>query len=82
LVKLKIENVYTDNRGISRYRLHVQNKNISLLTSYFSNYPLVGYKALQYLRWIKIVNVLNNQVKINKRDIEIENLIKELFNLK
>lgn len=72
----KTGNVYTDTKGISRYILSIQNKNINTLTSHFSNYPLIGYKALQYSAWIKIVNVLNNQVGTDKRDMEVKKLIK------
>ncbi len=78
----KIGNIYTDTKGMSRYRLRVQNQRINTLIPHFNNYPLVGYKALQYLVWIKIVNILNNQVRTDLRDIEIEKLIKELSNLK
>lgn len=62
----KIRNVYTDTKGISKYRLCIQNQNINILISHFSNYPLIGYKALQYSAWIKIVNILNNQIKTDK----------------
>lgn len=78
----KIGNVYTDTKGISRYRFRIQNNNTNILISHFNNYSLIGYKALQYSTWIKIVNVLNNQVRTNQRDIEVEKLIKELSNLK
>jgi hypothetical protein len=43
---------------------------------------LVTKQALQYSAWIKIIDVLNNQVKTDQRDIEVEKLIKELSNLK
>jgi hypothetical protein len=46
------------------------------------NNPLEGNKALQYLAWLKVVNVLNDQVKTDKRDTESEKLIKELSRLK
>lgn len=78
----KIGNVYTDTKGMSRYRLRIQKNKINILIPHFNNYPLVGYKALQYLVWIKIVNILNNQVRTDLRDIEVEKLIKELSNLK
>lgn len=78
----KTGNVYTDTKGMSRYRLRMQSKNINTLVSHFNNYPLIGYKALQYLSWIKIVYILNDQIKTDLRDIEVEKLIKELSNLK
>jgi len=46
------------------------------------NNPLEDNKALQYLAWLKVVNVLNDQVKTDKRDTESEKLIKELSRLK
>ena len=43
MVKLKIENVYTDNRGISRYRLHVQNTDTdSIVTDIPLDKSLIG----------------------------------------
>jgi len=62
-VYFKIGNVYTNTKGISRYRLRIQNQNINILIPHFNNYPLIGYKALQYSAWIKIINILNNQVR-------------------
>ena len=45
----KVGNVYTETRGISKYRLRIKNQIISTLTPHFNNYPLEGNKALQYL---------------------------------
>ncbi len=39
-------NVYTDTKGISRYRLRVNDQNINILTTHFKNYTLIGYKSL------------------------------------
>jgi len=44
----KMGNVYTDTKGISRYRFRIKNQNINILIPHFNNYPLIGYKALQY----------------------------------
>lgn len=74
-------NVYTDTKGISRYRLRINYQNINILTSHFYNYPLIGYKALQYATWIKIIN-LNSDNYNKEKDEELEKLIKELSNLK
>jgi hypothetical protein len=81
-VYFKIGNVYTDTKGMSRYRLRMNNQKNNTLIIHFNNYPLVGYKALQYLAWIKIVNIWNNQIKTDLTNIEVEKLIKELSNLK
>lgn len=44
----KVGNVYTDIKRISRYRFRVNDDNFYLLVDFFNQYPLVGYKALQY----------------------------------
>lgn len=77
-----VGNVYTETRGISKYRLGIKNKIISTLVPHFINYPLEGHKALQYTLWLKIVNILNDQVRTSQRDEELEILIKELSELK
>ena len=61
-----------------------------MLTSHFCNYPLIGYKAIQYSTWLKIVYYLNHKdiaasqhTKVyNKKDIKLEKLLVELSNLK
>jgi hypothetical protein len=77
-----VGNVYTETSGISRYRLGTKNKIIKKLIPHFNNYPLAGYKYLQYSAWLKIVCLLNDQVRTDKRDIELEKLVKELSSLK
>lgn len=75
-------NVYTDSKGISRYRLRANLDNMKSLMYHFDNYPLIGHKHLQYLSWLDIVNILINQKsRTAERDIEIENLIQKLSNL-
>lgn len=49
---------------------------------HFSNYPLEGNKVLQYLAWLEIVNLLNDQARSEQRDLKLENLVKELSKLK
>jgi hypothetical protein len=78
----KTGNIYTDTKGISRYRLRIQNQIINDLIPHFNNYPLYGHKFIQYSTWIKIIYILNDQVRTDQRDIEVEKLIKELSNLK
>ena len=78
----KVGNVYTETSGISRYRLRINNENISQLIPHFKYYPLVGHKSLQYSAWLKIVYFLNDQVRTDKRDIELEILKKDLSGLK
>lgn len=81
----KTGSVYTDTKRVSRYRLRVNKNNLYLLTSHFCNYPLIGYKAIQYLTWLKIVEYLNHKDKTkvySKKDIKLEKLLVELSNLK
>ena len=78
----KVGNVYTDTNGISRYRLRIKDQIISTLIPHLNNYPLAGYKALQCSVWFKIVYLLHDRVRTDQRDAELEELIKELSNLK
>ena len=72
----KIGNVYTDTSGISRYRLRIKDQIISTLIPHFNSYPLAGYKDLQYSVWLRIVYFLRDEVRTDKRDVELEKLIK------
>lgn len=79
----KVGNVYTETRGISKYRLTTNDKIINTLNPYFNDYPLVGHKALQYSAWLKIVFYLNNNKdRTELRSLELDGFIKELSNLK
>lgn len=78
-----VGNVYTDTKGISRYRLRVKNEINNNLIPHFNYYPLIGYKSLQYTIWLNLVNLLiNNEKRTEDRDIEIEKLIQKFSNLK
>jgi len=77
-----VGSVYSEDRGISKYRLVTKNQILSVLMPHFSNYPLEGNKVLQYLAWLKIVNLLNDQARSDQRDLKLENLVIELSNLK
>lgn len=68
--------------GVSRLRIRSKDHIISILVPHFRDYPLEGHKNLQYLAWLKAVTVLTDQIKTNKRDAELEILIKELSSLK
>lgn len=74
--------VYTETRGIGKYRLGVKSKILSTLVPHFNSYPLEGYKNEQYSLWLNIVKLLNDQTSTEQRGIDLENLIKELSNLK
>lgn len=78
----KVGKVYTETRGISKYRLRSKNNILNIIIPHFNNYPLEGYKVIQFSLWIKIVKILNDQTRTEQRDIEVERLIKELSELK
>ncbi|KAG0122706.1 homing endonuclease, partial [Tuber indicum] len=44
----KVGKVYTDIRGVSRFRLTSKDEIINTIVPYFENYPLYGHKALQF----------------------------------
>lgn len=67
----KVGNVYTETRGISRYRLGTKDKIISTVLPHFNKYPLTGNKALQYSAWLKVICVLKDKIKTDQRDREL-----------
>lgn len=74
--------VYSETRGITKYRLTQKNEILSIVIPYFENNPLLGRKALQFSIWIKIVDILTTeQIRTKERDRKIENLIKNLSEL-
>jgi len=78
----KVGKVYTDTRGVSRFRLTSKDEIINTIVPYFENYPLYGHKALQFSTWIQIVNILAmEQVRTTDRDNKVEKLIKDLSSL-
>lgn len=78
----KLGKIYTESSGVSRYRLGTKDKIVSVILPHFDKYPLHGYKALQLSAWSKVVCLLNDSVRTDQREIELEKLIKELSNLK
>lgn len=53
--------MYTETRGITKYRLTQRKEIISLLTAYFKNNPLQGRKALQFSIWIENCKYIGNR---------------------
>lgn len=78
----KTGKVYTETNGVSRLRFRNKDHIISTLVPYFRDYPLQGHKNLQDLAGLKAVTIITDQVKTNKRDAELEILIKELSSFK
>lgn len=76
-------NVFTDTkRSMSRYRLTINANTISILSSHFNDYPLLGHKAKQWLAWLDLVNYLiNNKNKINQDLNMLDELILEISKL-
>ena len=55
--------IYTERRGISKFRLVPRDQILSgLVPFFFDKYPLEGNKALQYSVWIQIVNALHKNL--------------------
>lgn len=78
----KVGKVYTDTRGITRFRLTQKDEILNKIIPHFEDYPLQGRKTLQYSTSIQIVNILaTEQVRTLERDSKVEKLIKELSSL-
>lgn len=73
--------IYTETRGISKFRLVPRDQIINDLVPFFDDYPLEGNKALQYSVWIQIVNTIHKNPRSAHRENKVEALIKELSNL-
>ena len=73
--------VYTEKRGISKFRLVPRDQILNDLVPFFDKYPLEGNKALQYSVWIQIVNTLHKSPRSAHRENKVEALMKELSNL-
>ena len=66
---------------MSRYRLRINANNISILSSHFKDYPLLGHKAEQMLVWLNLVNYLiNNKNKVDQKTLD--ELVLEISKLK
>lgn len=73
--------VYTETRGISKFRLVLRDLILNDLVPFFDKYPLEGNKALQYSIWIQIVKTLHKNPRSDFRENKVEALIKELSSL-
>ena len=73
--------VYTETRGISKFRLVLRDLILKDLVPFFDKYPLEGNKALQYSIWIQIVKTLHKNPRSDFRENKVEALIKELSGL-
>lgn len=73
--------VYTETRGISKFRLVPRDSILNDLVPFFEKYPLEGNKALQYSIWIQIVKTLHKNPRSDFRENKVEALIKELSSL-
>ena len=76
-------NVFTDTkRSISRYRLTINVKTISILSSHFKDYLVLGHKAEQWFAWLNLVHYLiNNKNKTDQDQNVLEGLILEISKL-
>ena len=73
--------VYSETRGVSKYRLVTRAQILEVLVPFFEKYPLEGNKKLQYELWIQIVKVLQTTGRSKQRDESVEELIKNLSKL-
>jgi len=62
-----------------KFKLVIKKDIINIIIPHFTKYSLLGFKSLQYLIWIKIVNILVLEPKRSlERDNKLDLLIKEL----
>ena len=73
--------VYSETRGVSKYRLVTRDQILNTLVPFFEKYPLEGNKNMQYELWIQIVKILQTTGRSVQREISVEVLIKKLSSL-
>ena len=73
--------VYSETRGVSKYRLVTRDQILNTLVPFFEKYPLEGNKNMQYELWIQIVKILQSTGRSEQREISVEWLIKKLSEL-
>ena len=57
--------VYTEKRGISKFRLVPRDQILNDLVPFFDKYPLESNKQLDYKDFKKIAHILNNKTVYN-----------------
>lgn len=73
--------MYSETRGVSKYRLVTRDQILNTLVPFFEKYPLEGNKNMQYELWIQIVKILQTTGRSVQREISVEGLIKKLSEL-
>lgn len=73
--------VYSETRGVSKYRLVTRDQILDTLVPFFEKYPLEGNKNMQYELWIQIVKLLQTTGRSEQREISVDELIKKLSEL-
>ena len=73
--------VYSETRGVSKYRLVTRDQILDTLVPFFEKYPLEGNKNMQYELWIQIVKLLQTTGRSEQRNISVDELIKKLSEL-
>ena len=78
---LKCGKVYSETRGVSKYRLVTRDQILDTLVPFFEKYPLEGNKNMQYELWIQIVKLLQTTGRSEQREISVDELIKKFSEL-
>lgn len=74
--------MYKETRGITKLRVTQRYEIFKILIPWFNNNSLQGRKALHFLTWIEIVNILVTEPKRTlNRDYKIDSLIKKISNI-
>lgn len=71
--------VYSETRGVSKYRLVSRDHILNTLVPFFEKYPLEGNKNIQYELWVQIVKILQTTGRSEQRKISVDGLIKKLI---
>ncbi len=59
--------LYSETRGVSKFRLVQKDQILNVLVPFFHKYPLEGHEGLQYSIWIQIVDILHKTPRSDQR---------------
>lgn len=65
------------NREAASYNVYSNRININIIAAFFAKYPVVGYKNVQYLQWMKVVEIIQSNTHNTVIGIEMLKKLKQ-----
>lgn len=65
------------NREAASYNVYSTKVNINIIAAFFAKYPVAGYKNVQYLQWMKVVEIIQSNTHNTVIGIEMLKQLKQ-----